>query len=63
MFLVARIDDNGTWYLVQDHLTQAQAFVICDSLTATSHKQTYEILHWADEQDKKVLYARKHMHT
>lgn len=60
MFLVTRTDDNGQCYLVQDNLTREQAFVICDSLTASAHKQTYEILHWANEQDKQVLLeARK----
>lgn len=62
MFLVVRTDDNGQCYLVQDNLTQQQALIICDILTATAHKQTYEILHWANEQDKQVLFYTRQIH-
>jgi fructose-specific component phosphotransferase system IIB-like protein len=61
MFVITRTDDNGICYLVQDGLTREQAFVICDSLTASAHKQTYEILHWADDQDRRILYSRKNI--
>jgi hypothetical protein len=54
-FLVARTDDNGVVFLVQDGLDASHAAALCSRVAAIGHKQHFSVHPYRSEERRLVL--------